>query len=102
VRSSSTSPPTLAGETARLTITPPHAGEALITVEGDRGLWVRRLTIGADGGTIDIPIDKEWQRHDLYVAVMVLRPGSKAKRSRPRAPSAWCTCHSTAATASWR
>jgi uncharacterized protein YfaS (alpha-2-macroglobulin family) len=40
-RSSSTSRPTV-GDTARLTITPPHAGEALVTVEGDRALWVRR------------------------------------------------------------
>jgi uncharacterized protein YfaS (alpha-2-macroglobulin family) len=48
------------GDTARLTITPPHAGEALVTVEGDRALWVRRLAVGADGTTIDIPLDKAW------------------------------------------
>ncbi len=72
-----------AGDTARLTITPPHAGEALITVEGERGLWARRLTIGADGGTIAIPIDEAWQRHDLYIAVMVLRPGGKDEKVTP-------------------
>jgi hypothetical protein len=72
-----------AGDTARLTITPPHAGEALVTVEGERGLWARRLSIGADGTSIDIPIDKSWQRHDLYVAVMVLRPGGKDEKVTP-------------------
>ncbi|MBP9804074.1 MAG: alpha-2-macroglobulin family protein [Candidatus Accumulibacter sp.] len=71
------------GETARLTITPPHAGEALVTVEGDRALWVRRLSVGADATTIDIPIEKEWQRHDLYVSVMVLRPGSAGEKVTP-------------------
>ncbi|MCB1931772.1 MAG: alpha-2-macroglobulin family protein [Candidatus Accumulibacter sp.] len=71
------------GETARLTISPPHAGEALVTVEGDRGLWARRLSIAADGTTIDIPIDKDWQRHDLYVAVMVLRPGDSGEKVTP-------------------
>lgn len=76
-------PAYLAGETARLTITPPHAGEALVTVEGERGLWARRLTIGVDGGTIAIPIDKAWERHDLYVAVMVLRPGGKDEKVTP-------------------
>jgi len=71
------------GDTARLTITPPHAGEALVTVEGDKALWVRRLSVGADGKTIDIPIDKEWKRHDLYVSVMVLRPGNDGDKVTP-------------------
>ena len=73
------------GETARLTIVPPHAGQALVTVEGDRALWVRRLSVGSDGRTIDIPLAREWQRHDLYVSVMVLRPGSGDQTTPARA-----------------
>ncbi|MDR2451888.1 MAG: alpha-2-macroglobulin family protein [Candidatus Accumulibacter sp.] len=69
------------GETAKLTITPPHAGEALITVEGDRLLWMKRISIGADGATLDIPVDRAWRRHDLYVTAMVLRPGGKPSKS---------------------
>lgn len=68
------------GETAKLTITPPHAGEALITVEGDKLLWSRRISIPADGSTIDIPIAAEWKRHDLYVTAMVLRPGAAGEK----------------------
>ncbi|MFA7292114.1 MAG: alpha-2-macroglobulin [Rhodocyclaceae bacterium] len=68
------------GETAKLTITPPHAGEALITVEGDKLLWSRRMSLPADGSTIDIPIAAEWKRHDLYVTAMVLRPGSAGEK----------------------
>ncbi|MDQ5917451.1 MAG: alpha-2-macroglobulin, partial [Pseudomonadota bacterium] len=68
------------GETAKLTITPPHAGEALITVEGDKLLWSRRISLPADGSTIDIPIAAEWKRHDLYVTAMVLRPGSAGEK----------------------
>jgi len=64
------------GETAHLTITAPHQGEALITVDGDRTLWVKRLPISSDSETVDIPIKREWQRHDLYVSVMALRPGN--------------------------
>lgn len=71
------------GDTAKLTITPPHAGEALVTVEGNKALWVRRLSIGADGTTIDIPVDKDWKRHDLYVSVMVLRPGNEGEKVTP-------------------
>jgi uncharacterized protein YfaS (alpha-2-macroglobulin family) len=64
------------GETARLTINPPHAGEALLTVEGDRTLWVKRFSISSEGTTVDIPIHREWKRHDLYVSAVVLRPGN--------------------------
>ncbi|MDR2239800.1 MAG: alpha-2-macroglobulin family protein [Zoogloeaceae bacterium] len=71
------------GETAKLTITPPHAGEALITVESDRTLWVKRTAMPLDGATVEIPVDKEWKRHDLYVAVTVLRPGGSGEKVTP-------------------
>ncbi|MDR3158159.1 MAG: alpha-2-macroglobulin family protein [Zoogloeaceae bacterium] len=71
------------GETARLTITPPHAGEALVTVEGDRTLWVKRLSLPAEGATVDIPVDKSWLRHDLYVSVLVMRPGESGAKVTP-------------------
>jgi len=71
------------GETARLTITPPHAGEALVTVEGDKTLWLKRISVPADGTTLDIPVDKDWKRHDLYVSVAVLRPGNSGEKVTP-------------------
>ena len=70
-------------DTAQLTITPPHGGQALITVEGDRTLWTRRLPIPPEGTTVAIPIDASWQRHDLYLSVVVLRPGSEGDRVTP-------------------
>ncbi|MBS0368918.1 MAG: alpha-2-macroglobulin family protein [Proteobacteria bacterium] len=71
------------GETAKLSITPPHAGEALITVEADKTLWVRRIPVALDGTTVEIPVDKAWKRHDLYVSVSVLRPGSAGEKVTP-------------------
>ncbi|MDR1890391.1 MAG: alpha-2-macroglobulin family protein [Zoogloeaceae bacterium] len=71
------------GETAHLAITPPHAGEALITVEGDSTLWVKRVSIPAEGKTVDIPVSKAWLRHDLYVSVLVLRPGGSGAQITP-------------------
>src|SRR5204863_8096405 len=64
------------GETAHLTMTSPHQGEALITLDGNRTLWVKRMEVSSDPVTVDIPLNKEWTRHDLYVSVMVLRPGN--------------------------
>lgn len=72
-----------AGDTAKLTITPPHAGVALITVDGDRTLWTKRVKVDGANTTVDIPVDAAWQRHDLYVSVMVLRPGNEGDLVTP-------------------
>ena len=71
------------GDTAKLTITPPHGGQALISVEADRTLWTQRIAMPDGGITVDIPLDKTWRRHDLYVSVMVLRPGSAGEKVTP-------------------
>jgi uncharacterized protein YfaS (alpha-2-macroglobulin family) len=71
------------GETAKLTILSPHAGVALVTVDGDRTLFVKRVKLDGASGTVDIPIDKSWKRHDLYVSVMVLRPGNQGDNVTP-------------------
>lgn len=71
------------GDTAALTIMPPHNGEALVTVEGDRVLWTARMPVSTQGSTVSIPINKEWQRHDLYISAVVLRPGNQGKHVTP-------------------
>ncbi|WP_298232272.1 alpha-2-macroglobulin [uncultured Azohydromonas sp.] len=75
--------PLKAGDRAQLSITPPHDGTAIVTVEGDRLLWSQRVDVRASGTRIDIPIDPAWARHDLYVAVTALRPGSQGDRVTP-------------------
>ena len=70
-------------DTARLIITPPHDGEALVTVEGDKVLWQRRMAVAASGTKIDIPVDASWSRHDLYITVVAFRPGSQGDRITP-------------------
>ena len=75
--------PARPGDTVKLTITPPHDGQALVTVEGDRMLWSRWVPVQAAGTTMDIPLDPSWKRHDLYVSVVVFRPGSAGDRVTP-------------------
>lgn len=75
--------PARPGDNVKLTVTPPHDGEALITVEGDRMLWSKWVPVKAEGTTVDIPIDASWKRHDLYVAAVVFRPGSEGDRVTP-------------------
>ncbi|MDP1898139.1 MAG: alpha-2-macroglobulin family protein, partial [Sulfurimicrobium sp.] len=71
------------GETVRLTLISPYAGEVLVTVEADKTLWVKRISVPLDGTTLDIPLDKAWKRHDLYVSAVVLRPGSEGEKVTP-------------------
>ncbi|SMC25392.1 hypothetical protein SAMN02745857_02156 [Andreprevotia lacus DSM 23236] len=64
------------GDTAHLTIAAPHRGEAIVAVEGDRLLWMKRIHIDSDSQQLDIPLDASWKRQDMYVSVTVLRPGN--------------------------
>ena len=68
---------------ARLTIDAPHAGDAVVLVEDERLRWARRLEIGREETTIEIPVGFDWKRHDIYVSAMVLRPASREQRESP-------------------
>lgn len=73
------------GDVAKLAIKPPHDGEAIVTVEGDRVLWTKRIGVKASGTDVEIPIsaDANWSRHDLYVTVAAFRPGSQGDKVTP-------------------
>ena len=71
------------GQVAKLSIKPPHDGEALVTVEGDRVLYRKRIAVSAAGTDMEIPIDEAWKRHDLYITVAAFRPGSQGDRVTP-------------------
>lgn len=72
-----------AGDVAKLKITPPSAGEAIVAVEGESMLWSTRVSLPADGMTVDIPVDKAWNRHDLYITVTSFRPASSQQKIAP-------------------
>lgn len=71
------------GQTAKLAIKPPHYGEALVTVEGDRVLWSKRIGVRTGGTEIEIPVNEAWKRHDLYITVATFRPGSQGDKVTP-------------------
>ena len=71
------------GETASVKIVPPHPGFGIVTVEGDRRLWSKRLHIPEGGTVVEIPIDPKWNRHDLYVGAVVFRPGTAKEKITP-------------------
>lgn len=71
-----------AGDTMKVTVTPPHEGEGLLMVESDRMLFVQGITAKA-GSTFEIPVTKEFERHDVYVTALVFRGGSAKSKITP-------------------
>jgi alpha-2-macroglobulin len=72
------------GDTAKLTLVPPHDGQAVVMVEDGNGLlWSKQLPVSAKGSSVDIPVSADWNRHDLYVSAVVFRPGSAADKITP-------------------
>lgn len=71
-----------AGDTMKVTVTPPHDGPGVLLVESDHLLYTRTIDAKA-GATFDIPVTKEWERHDVYVVALVFRGGDATERTTP-------------------
>jgi alpha-2-macroglobulin len=69
------------GDTARIHIAPPFAGEATLLVLSDRVHSVRNLSVPAGGADVDVLVSADWGP-GAYVTVHVFRPAADAK-SRP-------------------
>jgi uncharacterized protein YfaS (alpha-2-macroglobulin family) len=61
------------GETAKLFVKAPFAGEAELVIASDRILSLRALSVPAEGVTIDIPVDSAWGS-GVYALVSAYRP----------------------------
>lgn len=70
------------GETARVRIVPPFAGEVLLTVATDRLLDVRALSVPAEGATVEVPVDAAWGP-GAYVTATAFRPPVKGRERQP-------------------
>lgn len=71
-----------AGDTLKVTLTPPHEGRGMLLVESDHLLYVQNVDAKA-GSTFEIPVTKEWERHDVYVTAVVFRGGSAESKITP-------------------
>ena len=74
-----------AGDTAQITVTPPSGGSGYLMVESSDGpLWWQEIEVPAEGKSFDIPLAKDWARHDLYVSALVIRPGERKAGATPK------------------
>ncbi len=73
------------GDTAKVTVTPPSAGKGYLLVESSSGpLWWQAIDVPAEGKSYDIPIAKDWARHDLYISALIIRPGERKANVTPK------------------
>jgi uncharacterized protein YfaS (alpha-2-macroglobulin family) len=72
------------GDTAKLFIKAPFAGEAAIAIASDRILAMRALTLPAAGATVEIPVEAGWGS-GAYALVSAYRP-SALTGPTPRGP----------------
>lgn len=73
-----------AGETVQLQLLPPYAGNGFVMVENsEKPLWFQRLSIPAEGMSISIPVNEDWNRHDLYISAIFFRPGDAKEKITP-------------------
>ncbi|HEX3990172.1 MAG TPA: alpha-2-macroglobulin [Acetobacteraceae bacterium] len=69
------------GQSVRIHIAPPFAGEATLLVLSDKVLASRDLTVPEGGTTVDVPVDASWGP-GAYVAVHVFRGGAGTRPGR--------------------
>lgn len=71
-----------AGDTLRITVTPPQPGQGILVVESDKLLHVQPL-LAKPGETYEIKVTEDWERHDVYITALVLRGGSALEKVTP-------------------
>ena len=71
-----------AGETAKVFVRAPFAGEVLLNVVGDR-LWLSKtVSAPADGATVELPIPAEWGP-GVYIAATAFRSAENVAQRGP-------------------
>ena len=67
------------GESVKIHIAPPFAGEATLAVLSDRVLSLRSITVPEGGADVDVAVEESWGP-GAYVAVHIFRGGSDKDR----------------------
>lgn len=71
-----------AGDTAKVHIRPPFAGEVLLTVAGARLYATKSFAIPKEGKTVELAVARDWDA-GAYVTATVFRPADKQTERQP-------------------
>lgn len=70
-----------AGDTAKVRIEPPFAGDVLLFIANDRVLETRDVAVPAEGATVEIPVSSDWGA-GAYVLATAFRPSGEGGQRR--------------------
>jgi len=70
-----------AGDTAKVRIEPPFAGDVLLMIANDRVLETRDVAVPAEGATVEIPVSSDWGS-GAYVLATAFRPAGEGGQRR--------------------
>ena len=70
------------GDTVKLSIDAPFAGELDMLIEGDKPLWRKQLRVAQGLNSIEIPVDANFNRHDLYITGLLLGKNEQEQITR--------------------
>ncbi|EJD6111174.1 MG2 domain-containing protein [Morganella morganii] len=71
-----------AGDKVKLNVTAPQAGKGYVLLESSDGpLWWQEVDVPEGGTDVEVPLNKEWTRHDLYATAVVVRPGDSSRQA---------------------
>ena len=69
------------GDIAKVQLTSPHLGQAIVRVESNGILWQKHIELTTLEQIVEIPVGDSWTRHDLYVTAMVISPSVSASNA---------------------
>src|SRR5690606_24172224 len=70
------------GDTARLKVSPRHAGQLLVTVGAESLITTQTAAVPAEGGEVEIPVTAAWGPGS-YVTATLFRPGADRESRMP-------------------
>lgn len=70
------------GDTARLQVSSRFAGELMVTAGSEKLISVSNVSIGENGGEVEIPVTKDWGAGS-YVTATLFRPGDAQESRMP-------------------
>ncbi|WGO97972.1 alpha-2-macroglobulin [Saccharophagus degradans] len=72
------------GQQATLTFNAPYDGLMVFTVEANELMWLESREIQAGDNTLTLPVNNNWDRHDIYATVTLLRSGDSQRKYLPK------------------
>ncbi|MFV0449081.1 MAG: alpha-2-macroglobulin family protein [Vibrio sp.] len=59
------------GELIKVNVRAPVRGDLTVTVESDKELYSKTITVEKGQQSLDIPMENDWNRHDMYVSAVL-------------------------------